>query len=565
MDDHPPRSDPTIPPSPADSCPDSVSRLWPRVVGESLSDNLAVHVHGCPRCQSRIDNLRKDIVSLRESLGEGQVIPTRPVEAPPQQIGDYLILAILGHGGQATVYRAWHPRLRIDVVLKWFRSSSPWIVDPERLSTEAALLGSIRHPHLGRVFDVGIWQGRPFLVMEYVRGKTMSQWVRSEQPSPRRLATLLAKAALAVHEVHRFGALHLDLKPQNILVDEADEPRVIDFGMARLSDRRAGAAPQWIAETPEYMSPEQCLGDADLISERTDVYGLGAVLYWGITESPPRRVGDVPTKLPPALSAVPGGLRKICRKALAVRLRDRYASCQEMADDLFQFARWSRFKYRLAAVLIGCVGLISLLASAWQEGGVGLFSLAEVRLHPDIMLQTGDRRVSQVQLAVQSEYPWPAETVVATSCLPPFVLRQRFEGPLCLDLPPEEGKSESAFRVTMDAGCQLYVACNLEEWSRVDVSQIHQHLTLLNRHPWDTQAAWRITRQGASPVKAWAEGVRVTSESLGGTRSSVDSLHRLLRSHLSRFDAVLVTQPQTAEVEAEYSPMIAGMPLAGMP
>lgn len=444
-----------------------MSRLWPLVVGELPTPSMAAHVADCSRCQQRVDHLRQDVAALRESLWEGQVGPHREPEAPPKQIGDYLILSPLGGGGQATVYRAWHPRLRIDVVVKWFRSSAPWIVDPERLATEAALLGAIRHPYLGRVFDIGIEQGRPYLVMEYVRGKTFAEWVRSERPSPARIATLLAKAAEGVYEVHRFGALHLDLKPQNILVDEQGDPRVIDFGMARLAERRAGSAPQWVSGTPEYMSPEQCVGDADLISTRSDVYGLGAVLFWAIAERPPRAVDEMRAQVSMrGLAPAPWGLRVICRKSLALRPRERFRSCRELADELFRFVAFQALKYRIAAVLVGLVGMLSCLASVWSPTGGG--PLAQARVELTASLGRRDRPETPMKLRSAGTDPLRVQTVVATAYAPAFVAAQNAVSDHQYLGDSVHAAAVASFRVNSDTGMQLYVACYPGEWKFFD-------------------------------------------------------------------------------------------------
>ncbi len=217
-------------------CPEE-SALWPAVMGDSRTPATSLHVEGCETCQQRVIALRKEVeaiqgVTCRESPPNTSPPPLEPL---PEIIGEYSILARLGSGGQADVYRAWHPRLKTDVVIKWFRKDAFPETQSHEIAIAAQTLSTIRHPYLAQVFDVGVEQGRQFIIMEYISGQTFSAWIRRFQPTVPRIAAVLAKAARAVDAVHKQGALHLDLKPSNILVDEEGNPRVIDFGMARIS------------------------------------------------------------------------------------------------------------------------------------------------------------------------------------------------------------------------------------------------------------------------------------------------------------------------------------------
>src|SRR5262249_50859623 len=148
---------------------------------------------------------------------------------PPSRIGKYLIVATLGSGGQGTVYRAVHPTLGKELVIKLARS--PLRGRPaERggLVAEGRLLGELGHPDLVRVIDLACHEDRPFLAMEYVPGRTLSQYAEQHRIALRQAAAIVASAARAAAAAHRRGIVHRDIKPANILIDGQGRPRLID-------------------------------------------------------------------------------------------------------------------------------------------------------------------------------------------------------------------------------------------------------------------------------------------------------------------------------------------------
>ena len=216
-------------------CPEDI-RLWQIALEGSVDHELQPHLDQCAVCQDRIKSLRDVVHAVREIGGDSytEPCPAPPVSPLPESIGEYPILDRLGSGGQAEVDRAWHPRLKTDVVIKWFRPDALADTDSCQLTSLAQILRKIRHPHLGQVFDIGTEQGRHFMIMEYIKGHQFSTWVRKFKPTIPHIASVLSKAARAVDAVHKNGALHLDLKPGNIMIDDLGDPRVIDFGMAQL-------------------------------------------------------------------------------------------------------------------------------------------------------------------------------------------------------------------------------------------------------------------------------------------------------------------------------------------
>jgi hypothetical protein len=221
-----------------------------------------------------------------------------------------------------------------------------------------------------KIYDLDFHNDRPFLVMEYVHGRNLADYAREVPVTPRRAAEIVAKLAGALAMVHRRGIVHRDIKPRNILIDEAGEPRLIDFGLARLrhawSDR---ADPTW-GGTLAYMAPEQARLEHQRIGPRSDIFGLGAVLSFLLTGQAPF-VGETQDEVwdrarrcefdAGALRAarVPRRLERICLKALAADPDGRYATAEEMRRALERFLDRPR-RVAIAAGLLLALALVSV-------------------------------------------------------------------------------------------------------------------------------------------------------------------------------------------------------------
>jgi predicted Ser/Thr protein kinase len=240
-------------------CPDE-DEILPVAAGDPAGDPLQEHLEGCPDCRERVERLRAELAALRQQLETKTLSPapevdramaevtTEPPAEPaaasaagdraegraerPGAIGKYLGVEPLDEGGQGQVFRVIHPRLGKDLVLKLGRHP---VGADERASlvAESRLLADLEHINLVRIYDLDFHHDRPFLVMEYVHGRNLEQYAAEEPVTPRQAAALVAKLAGALAMVHRRGILHRDIKPRNILIDEAGEPRLIDFGLAR--------------------------------------------------------------------------------------------------------------------------------------------------------------------------------------------------------------------------------------------------------------------------------------------------------------------------------------------
>lgn len=261
---------------------------------------------------------------------------------PGQQVGPYQIIGQLGHGGMATVYKAHHPRLdrfvAIKVMHKAFTEDAGFIARFER---EAQIVAKLEHPHIVPVYDFNEIDGQPYLVMKFIEGQTLKR-VLSNGPMPLpEIIRIMDDMASALTYAHEHGVLHRDIKPSNIVIDGRGEPFLTDFGLARVT--KAGASTlsaDMILGTPQYISPEQASGQAEL-DPRTDIYSLGVILYEMVVgrvpfnaDTPYAVVHDhIYTDLPrPSLinPAVPPQVEAVLMKALAKKPADRYDTAVEM-------------------------------------------------------------------------------------------------------------------------------------------------------------------------------------------------------------------------------------------
>ncbi|MFO0870246.1 MAG: serine/threonine-protein kinase [Pirellulales bacterium] len=313
-------------------------------------------------------------------LGSG---PAKPAGSPPEKIGKYVVIGQIDAGAQAEVFRVAHPGLQRELVIKLARRTCP-LDDPwrERLPAEGRVLAEFEHPGLARIYDLDFHEDRPYLVMEYVRGQNLDQYVRRRMPSPREAAALVQDVAVTLAAAHERGILHLDIKPHNILVDEQGRPRLIDFGLARVSHAwaREEAQSEGLSGTIPYMSPEQATGDDSRLTARSDIYSLGGVLYFLLTGHAPLEDSSLAELLDRAgrgdwdreklaSTTIPVALRRICERALAREEASRYGSMAELASDLQRFTRpsWTERLSARSRLLVAAV-----VAATVVGGGVWL-------------------------------------------------------------------------------------------------------------------------------------------------------------------------------------------------
>ena len=295
--------------------------------------------------------------ALAMSAGAGQngAVVARPL---PVAIGRYRIVGLLGEGGMGIVYEAEQEQPRRRVALKIIK---PGLAVGQRLlrfKHEAQALGRLQHPGIAQIYEASTadtgFGPQPYFAMELIRGLSLLEYVRANSLNTRQRLALMVKICDAVNHAHLRGLIHRDLKPGNILVDETGQPKVLDFGVARVTASDEQATRQTdlgqLVGTLAYMSPEQVLADPLELDTRSDVYSLGVILYELLSGRLPYNVSDRPLHLalqtireddPTSLSSINrhyrGDVENIAGKALEKDKARRYATAAELAADIQRY------------------------------------------------------------------------------------------------------------------------------------------------------------------------------------------------------------------------------------
>jgi predicted Ser/Thr protein kinase len=343
--------------------------------------------HSCPRCGTRLHAAFVGRICPRCALeGAGS---WEESESPPEfegwktgtRVGDYELIDVLGRGGMAVVYLA--RQISLDRLVALKTVSAMLGADShgrERFRREARAVAQLEHPGIVSIHDIGTSAGSMYYTMDYIAGSDLGKAMRERAIPFREAASLVRKVAEAVEHAHQRGVLHRDLKPGNILLDEANEPHVTDFGIALELEAAAGLTLTGdVLGTPPYMAPEALAGGHSKSGPASEVYALGAILFHLLTGRTPftgtsasEILHLVLTTAPPSPRllnpAIPRDLETICLKCLEKSPESRYASAGELAEDLrrflggeeirarpivapVRFARWARRRPAPAALL----------------------------------------------------------------------------------------------------------------------------------------------------------------------------------------------------------------------
>jgi outer membrane protein assembly factor BamB len=316
------------------------------------------------------------------TLAPGEVPSAPPPPMTVRYFGDYELLTEIARGGMGVVYRARQVSLNRVVALKMILAGQlAGADDVERFRLEAQTAAALQHPHIVTIHEVGEHEGQHYFSMDFVEGKSLADLVRDNPLPPQQAAQHVRLIAQAIQYAHQRGVLHRDLKPSNVLIDHLGQPRVTDFGLAKRIDKDAGlTATGAVVGTPSYMPPEQASGQRGAMGPASDVYSLGAVLYELVTGRPPFRAATPLDTLLQVLEAEPApprllnpavgrDLETIILKCLHKEPAKRYASAQELADDLGAFLdgrpikarrpglaeralRWAQTQRRSAAIIL---------------------------------------------------------------------------------------------------------------------------------------------------------------------------------------------------------------------
>src|SRR5688572_26237556 len=254
----------------------------------------------CPQCGAHLMSGAFEGLCPKCMVGVMRQVPTPALvtEKPGDRIGGYKLLQQLGEGGCGVVYMAEQQEpIRRKVALKIIKLGMDTKQVVARFEAERQALALMDHPSIAKVFDAGATEtGRPFFIMELVRGIKITEYCDQNQLSPVERIELFIQVCQAIQHAHQKGIIHRDIKPSNILVTQHDTvavPKVIDFGIAkatsdqRLTDKTLFTAFEQFMGTPAYMSPEQAQMSGLDIDTRTDIYSLGVLLYELLTGQTP--------------------------------------------------------------------------------------------------------------------------------------------------------------------------------------------------------------------------------------------------------------------------------------
>ena len=346
-------------------------RLDPRA-----RQDVELHIDRCPSCAGVIARLMSHLPeqvtdpSVKLPPGETWTSPESRFRLPEGvKVGRFMILGGAGAGGMGTVYAAYDTALDRKIALKFLASASPDEAARARLFREATAMAKLAHPNVVTVYDVGVFQGQPYLAMELVDGVTLATWRRDRPRSAGEVATVMAAAGRGLAAAHAAGLIHRDVKPQNILI-AGTRVLVTDFGLS-VSERLGQEGGAGAVGTPGYMAPEQWAGGA--VDARTDVFGLCATLYEMLTGVVPfegstlREVRDNveagKIAVRPAGVKVPARLERLALRGMARHPAERPPTVQVVIDELLADPG-----LRARRAVVAALGLAVVGGAFWGGG-----------------------------------------------------------------------------------------------------------------------------------------------------------------------------------------------------
>jgi tetratricopeptide (TPR) repeat protein/predicted Ser/Thr protein kinase len=338
----------------ADPCP-SDEQLAAFVDGSAAGEQAArieAHIDGCPTChrvlavfahEGSLGSLEAEAPrsgAAAEVVARLQLL--RPL-LPGSRLGRFVVLEWVGEGAAGVVYAAYDPELDRKVALKLMHPppASEGEDARERVIEEARAMGRAANPHVVTVHDVGTFEGRVFIAMEFVEGMTLRSWVRGGKRSVAEILHAYTEAGRGLAAAHAAGVVHRDFKPSNVLRGDDGRVRVTDFGLARRAAAADGAKEQFVSGTPAYMAPEQLTGGR--VDERSDQFGFCVALYEALYGEPPFTVplnealttgARTAVRDPPPGTKVTPWMRRCVLRGLEPDPDDRHAGMNELLEAL---------------------------------------------------------------------------------------------------------------------------------------------------------------------------------------------------------------------------------------
>jgi serine/threonine protein kinase len=355
--------------------------------------------------------LKQEVVSLLAQAEKGPDFLEAPavsvvartvtsVPSMPAAIGRYRVVRLLGQGGMGAVYEAEQDHPRRVVALKVIKPGFATAETLRRFEFESEALGRLQDAGIAQIYEAGTADSgfgpQPFFAMEVIRGRPLHEYAEAHRLDTHERLTLTAKICDAVEHAHQRGVIHRDLKPGNILVDETGQPKILDFGVARLSESDAHHTRQTdlgqMVGTLAYMSPEQVGADPLALDTRSDVYALGVILYELLAGKLPYDIHDIALPLavgvirqqePASLSSINrsyrGDIETIVAKALEKDKARRYHSSAELAADIRRYlsdqpimARPASARYQMQKFARRHKALVAAIAAVFLVLTVGV-------------------------------------------------------------------------------------------------------------------------------------------------------------------------------------------------
>ncbi len=391
---------------------------------------------GCS--EEGVDTAAELPVVAPDSVADSDLFATMPATVQERQevvlkkdfVPGYDLLGELGRGGMGVVYQARDQKLKrlvaVKMILGGVHASQE---DMQRFQTEAEAVAKLQHPNIVQIFEVGEYQGNPYISLEYQQGGGLDQKIAGTPQNIEESAELIETVSLAMHVAHQQEIIHRDLKPANILLSSEGEPKITDFGLAkRMDDDSNQTKTGAVMGTPSYMPPEQASSSIETLGPAADTYALGAILYHLLTGRPPFKaethldtlmqvINDDPVPPRRLNSNVPVDLETICLKCLQKDIKRRYATAAALAEDLRRFRggepiagrpvstiergwKWARRRPAIA----GMISVSIVAAVALVVGGLWYNArLVEERNVAQWQRRLAESRESEARLAQSNE------------------------------------------------------------------------------------------------------------------------------------------------------------------